>query len=198
MADLSAALEFVLPHEGGFSNHAADKGGATMWGITEATARRYGYTGPMQELPLEVAEAIYGNDYWPGLEGVTNQAVASKILDMRVNFGVTGGNKLAQAAVNELVEPATAVDGKWGEDTLSSINAADPAALLDALATASAARYQAIAEKDPSQEVFLRGWMKRALDLPTWQAVAAGAGGLLVLLAIGALIFMSGAGKGRA
>lgn len=192
MAELAPALEFVLPHEGGYSDNPADRGGPTMYGITQETARRHGYTGPMQELPLEVAASIYGQSYWPGLEAVANQAVASKILDLRVNFGVAGGNIVAQTAVNQLVDPPTAVDGKWGPDTLESINAADPAALLDELATAAAARYQSIVDRNPSQEVFLRGWMKRALDLPTWQAVAAGAGGLVVLLGIGALLWLSG------
>ncbi len=193
MALLAPALDFTLPHEGGYSNNPADPGGETMYGITKATAMRHGYTGPMRELPLEVAAAIYEAEYWPGLESVANQAVASKIFDMRVNFGVTGGNKLAQLAVNRVVDPPTAVDGIWGPDTLASINAAIPADLLDALATEAANRYQAIVDNDPSKETFIRGWMRRALDLP---ALVVGGTGLALLLLVGAgIYFMTGRGR---
>ena len=158
-----------------------------MYGITAATARAAGYTGPMADLPMDVAQAIYESQYWPGLEEVASQAVASKIFDLRVNFGVAGGNRIAQTAVNNLVDPPTAVDGRWGPDTLASINAADPAAFLDELATAAANRYQAIVDADPTQETFIRGWMKRALDLP---ALALGGAGLGILLIIGAGLWL--------
>jgi lysozyme family protein len=186
MADFGPALEFLLPHEGGYSNNPADKGGPTNYGITQATARRNGYNGDMRELPQETAAAIYQGEYWPGLEQIQSQAVASKIFDLRVNFGVSGGNRLAQEAANNLVEPPTALDGRWGPDTVATINAADPAAMLDELATAAAARYQAIVDNDPSQETFLRGWMRRALDIPV---LAGGAIGLAVLLGIGAALW---------
>lgn len=192
MAEFGPAWEFVLPHEGGYSNNPADKGGPTNYGITEATARRNGYQGDMRDFPLDLAAAIYSGEYWPGLDQLNNQAVASKIFDMRVNFGVSGGNKLAQLAVNNLVDPPTPVDGRWGPDVVASINTADPAAMLDELAAAAAARYQEIADRDPSQETFMRGWMKRALDLP---ALAAGGLGLGVLLLIGAGIWFLDRGK---
>ena len=148
----------------------------------------------MQDLTLDFAHKIYGAEYWPGLDEVENQAVASKILDLRVNFGVAGGNRIVQMAVNNLVEPPTAVDGRWGQDTLNSVNSCDPAMLLDELATVAAARYQAIANANPTQEVFLRGWLKRALDLPELGIVAGGLG-LFVLLGIGALIWISRGGR---
>lgn len=194
MAQIGPALAFVLPHEGGYSNHPSDKGGPTNYGITQETARRHGYTGDMRELTLDFAQQIYGAEYWPGLDDVENQAVASKILDLRVNFGVSGGNRIVQQAVNNLVEPPTAVDGRWGPDTLNSVNSCDPAMLLDELATVAAARYQAIADANPAQEVFLRGWLKRALDLPEY---VAGGLGLVVLLGIGAAIWLVNRG-GRA
>jgi lysozyme family protein len=194
VATFGPALEFVLPHEGGYSNNPSDKGGATNYGITEATARRNGYTGDMRDLPLETAGAIYEAEYWPGLDEVINQAVASKIFDFRVNFGVAGGNRLAQIAANTLVDPPTAVDGRWGPDTVATINAADPSAMLNALADTAVAKYQAIVENDPSQETFIRGWMKRALDLP---ALTVAGGGLMILLLIGGLIWMTQKG-GRA
>lgn len=194
MAEFGPALDFALSHEGGYSNNPADKGGATNYGITEATARRHGFTGDMRNLTAETAAGIYASEYWPGLESVLDQAVASKIFDMRVNFGVSGGNKLAQQAANNLVEPPTAVDGRWGPDTVDTINAAPPVAMLDELAAVAAARYQAIVDRDPSQETFLRGWLRRALDLPSYVAGGLGLGALLL---IGGIIWWTQKG-GRA
>ena len=192
MADFGPALDFMLPHEGGYSDNPADHGGPTMYGITETTARRHGYLGDMRNLPKETAAGIYQGEFWPGLDQLKSQAVASKIFDLRANFGVAGGNRLAQVAANELVEPPTTVDGMWGPDTVATINAADPAAMLYELATAAANRYQAIVNNDPSQETFLRGWMRRALDLPV---MIGGTFGLLVLLGIGVTLWYLDRGR---
>ena len=49
----------VVLIEGGYSDNPLDSGGKTKYGITEAVARAYGYTGEMRDLPLSVARAIY-------------------------------------------------------------------------------------------------------------------------------------------
>lgn len=38
-------IDGILSLEGGYVNNPADRGGATNWGITEATARAFGYKG---------------------------------------------------------------------------------------------------------------------------------------------------------
>ena len=49
------AFDALLEHEGGYSDHAADPGGKTRYGITEVVARSHGYRGDMRELPLDAA-----------------------------------------------------------------------------------------------------------------------------------------------
>jgi lysozyme family protein len=39
-------------------DHPADIGGPTRWGITQAVARRHGYTGEMHALPRHMAVAM--------------------------------------------------------------------------------------------------------------------------------------------
>lgn len=202
MAEFAPALAFILPHEGGFANNPADPGGRTNYGITQNTldawnAGHEGYPADVANLDVNQAGDIYEEQYWPGLEGIMSQAVASKCLDIRVNFGVGGGTKIIQRAVNTLVDPPTAVDGGFGQDTLNSVNAADPAKMLQALADGQEAAYRADAAAHPQKQTFLAGWMKRAADLPTLDIIAGGAG-LLLLLIVGGLIYMSGGGRGRA
>lgn len=191
MANFRDALPFLFAHEGGYSNHPSDKGGETNFGITEATARSYGYTGPMRDLPIEVAEEIYSIEYWK-FSNVKSQAVATKLLDMSANFGPRMATVLAQRAVNTLVEPATQEDGNWGPDTEESVNAAPEKEMLEALSAVSSEHYQAIAAKDPSQQVFLKGWLKRAMDTPEFQIGASGV--LLVAVGIGAYLLF---GRGK-
>jgi lysozyme family protein len=46
---MNPIIDGILAMEGGYSLNPKDKGGATNWGITEATARD-GYTGEMINL----------------------------------------------------------------------------------------------------------------------------------------------------
>ena len=53
------AFELLLGHEGNYSDHPADPGGKTRYGITEAVARDVGYRGDMRDLPLDLAKRVY-------------------------------------------------------------------------------------------------------------------------------------------
>jgi lysozyme family protein len=56
------------------------------------------------------------------------------------------------------------VDGKLGPMTIARANELDPEWLLDAIREFAAERYRAIVKKNPTQERFLRGWLRRAYD----------------------------------
>ena len=58
------AFEKLLGHEGGFSDHPSDPGGATRYGITQRVARLNGYIGDMRELPIDKAKDIARREYW--------------------------------------------------------------------------------------------------------------------------------------
>ena len=64
MADITSWLDQLIAREGDYSDHRADRGGPTRWGITEAVARANGYAGEMRLLPRAAAERIYRALYW--------------------------------------------------------------------------------------------------------------------------------------
>lgn len=160
MSNFESAISYVLANEGTDSNDAADHGGRTRFGITEAEARRHGYD--VRKLTLDQAKGIYLKDYWR-FDAITDQRVATKLLDMSVNLGLGTAIKMAQR------EARAPVDGVFGPATAALIN--DYRGLSDGflwrLAHACVRRYADIVSNDHSQAVFLRGWIDRALKLPS-------------------------------
>jgi len=166
MANIFKALYYTLEFEGGFSNDPIDHGGATNYGITQATLNNYLKKYPSAKVPDRVdklsikdVEEIYKDGYWK-FDGIEDQRVATKIFDMSVNFGLGSAVKLVQKIVK------TDPDGSWGPLTQAKVNAQTPLPFLDELVTACIHRYEAIMEKDPTQEKYRKGWLKRARSKP--------------------------------
>lgn len=157
MARFEAAIQFVLDNEGGYSNHAEDRGGATRYGITANVARAHGRN--VESLTLADAKAIYEASYWR-FDGIVNQAVATKLFDICVNVGLAGGTRLVQRVVG------VPDDGIFGAKTLAAINAHYPETVLRGLEMGVADYYAQICQRDPKQVVFLRGWIRRAFRRP--------------------------------
>lgn len=47
---MNPIIDGIIALEGGYVFNPKDKGGATHWGITEATARAHGYAGDMRDV----------------------------------------------------------------------------------------------------------------------------------------------------
>ncbi|HEX8442863.1 MAG TPA: glycosyl hydrolase 108 family protein [Allosphingosinicella sp.] len=123
-------IDEVIGREGGYSNHPADRGGATRWGVTERVARAHGYRGDMRSFPRDEAVAIYRRIYWirPGLDRVAEHAprIAAELIDTGVNMGPDTAAGFVQRALNALNRGATdypdiAVDRKIGPRTLEAL-----------------------------------------------------------------------------
>lgn len=69
---MNPIIDGIIALEGGYVFNPKDKGGATHWGITEATARAHGYAGDMRDLTHAEAYAILEEDYWikPGFDAI--------------------------------------------------------------------------------------------------------------------------------
>lgn len=156
------AFNFVLGNEGGYSNHPADRGGPTNWGIIQSRYSEYlgrpASVADVKAMTKDTAKAIYKRYYWNtlNLDGVNNMKVATAIFDQGVNRG-TG---TIARAVQKIVK--VTADGEIGPKSLKAINAQDPSQLVNKIADNAEAAYRAIVAKNPSQQVFLKGWLRRA------------------------------------
>ncbi|PQM27912.1 hypothetical protein CVO77_05065 [Sphingopyxis lindanitolerans] len=174
-ADADALIDAVIDREGRYVNHPADRGGPTCWGISEAVARAQGYDGAMRELPRTAAASIYRSVYWlrPAFDRVALRApkIAAELFDTGVNMGTGTATGFLQRALNALNRaardyPDIAVDRAIGPRTLSALDGLLKArgrggetVLLRAMEALQGERYIALAERRPSQEAFLYGWL---------------------------------------
>lgn len=171
MTPFDLAFKHLMDVEGGFSNHKNDRGGPTKFGITLATLAAFCKTQvsmeDMKNLNEATAKLIYQNLYWTGngLGQVKDTKLVCILFDQIVNRGPQTVIKYLQANLNLRFETHLKVDGKLGPKTASVINA-KPALSVSLLVIQDAQKaYLEIAHRNPSQNVFLRGWLNRTWKL---------------------------------
>ena len=178
---IEAMIEATIGKEGGYSNHPSDKGGPTMWGITEAVARKNGYTGDMRALPREKAVAIYRSEYAvrPGFAAVAeiDPLVGEELFDTGVNMGPSVPRLWFQMALNALNRQGTdyadiAEDGQIGPGTLAAfrrykaVRGNDATiVMLKALNCLQGARYIELSRGRQANEDFVFGWLRTRVSL---------------------------------
>jgi lysozyme family protein len=172
-------IEGVIAREGGYSNHPADRGGPTRWGVTEAVARAHGYAGDMRAYPREEAVTVYRRIYWlrPGFDRVAELAplIAAELFDTGVNMGPEVAAGFLQRALNALNRgasdyPDLPVDRRVGDATIKALTGfigrrgrAGETVLLKAIEALQGERYLRLAEQRPANEAFLYGWLANRL-----------------------------------
>lgn len=99
---------------------------------------------------------IMKSAYWDKCRAdeICSQSVAEIAVDWCVNSGVVGIRR-----VQEIV--GAKPDGVVGTITLSLINCSDPKMLFDRIMAARKQFYVNIVKRNPSQKVFMNGWMNR-------------------------------------
>lgn len=142
------AFRKLLGVEGDYSNHPADPGGKTRYGVSEAVARAAGYRGDMRELPVSLAQQIYRREYWDAVRAdELPPALRYAVFDAAVNSGVKQAVKWLQRAIG------ATVDGVVGPQTLTLARAAHP---------------------DHAKRLMLAYRLKFVTDLPTWPSFSRG------------------------
>lgn len=158
------AFEELIGIEGGYVNDPTDRGGETKYGISK---RAYPNLD-IRNLSLAQAKQIYYTDYWKasGADQVLKYDLALELFDTAVNMGTSIARKFLQQSLNLMNRngtnfPDLFVDGAIGPNTLKAYRSVDDRILLKVLNGLQFCRYKEICEKDPSQEKYFNGWMKR-------------------------------------
>lgn len=182
MKTIDSYIDEIIVKEGNgkYTNDPKDSGGPTRWGITEKTARKYGYTGDMELLPRETAVAIYKSKYWtkPKFDLINNihPELAFRLLDFGVLAGQTTSAKMLQRALNVLNRngrdyPDIVVDGDLGAKTREALNQFyrvrgkdGKNVLLGLVASQQSVYLMELAERRPKDEEYSFGWqLNRAI-----------------------------------
>lgn len=175
MTPFERIVTHTLGIEGRFANDAADSGGATMLGITEAVARANGYDGDMRDLSLDKAIAIYRRQYWDAMHldevAALSESIAGELFDTGVNCGIMTAGKFLQRSLNALNRraqdyPDVVVDGSVGPVSVASLAAflakrgrSGEVVLMRALNSLQGAHYIALSELRQKDEAFVFGWL---------------------------------------
>jgi lysozyme family protein len=172
---IESLIDEVIDREGGYSNHPADKGGATRWGVTQAVARGHGYAGDMRQFPREQAVQIYRRLYWqkPGFDRVAPlmPRIAAELFDTGVNMGPGTAAGFLRRALNALNRNGQdyadiASTGLIDDSVVNAVRAymnirgsKGQGVLLKAIEALQGERYVRLAETRPANEAFLYGWL---------------------------------------
>ncbi len=173
---LDDALKYVFKNEGGFSDHPADHGGATsQYGVTReelARWRRHPVSkDDVKFMTADEAKQIYFNWYWKpiGCDKIMSASIATAMFDISVVRGIGVPPRYAQLVCNKISGGLMLdVDGHMGPKTIASINGLNsPAQFIKEFARLAEDGFRAIVTHNPTQEVFLKGWISRARRLLT-------------------------------
>lgn len=151
MDKFDQCIKWVLENEGGYVDDQHDTGGETMYGITRVVARANGYTGPMRDMPLDVAKEIYRKKYWQSWMECAPMPLCFELLDTAINSGPTTAAKLLQRALG-VVD-----DGVVGPKTRAAVTAMHPTRLWSEF---MAARLDYLT-RCKQWQYFSAGWTRR-------------------------------------
>ena len=155
------ALPLLLAHEGGYSNHPDDPGGATNMGITQRTYDEWlSYIGSDAKNVRAITRAevaqIYRARYWDAVKADSlPDGVGYAVFDAGVNSGPARAARWLQAAVG------APVDGVIGPQTLAAVQAQDPARVVGAVCDARLAFMRSLKH----WSTFKNGWTARVSDV---------------------------------
>ncbi len=165
------ALRRLLRHEGGYSDHPADPGGPTKFGITLADVRRYvkadATAQDVRALSLAQAERIYRTRYWDVLRcDALPAGVDYAVFDYGVNSGTARAAQVLCALVGRPLAPRV-------DEAVLRAAAARPAGDLVA---ALCDERLAFLKRLRTWPVFGNGWSRRVAEVRAAAlAMAAGA-----------------------
>ena len=165
-ANFDVSFDRVMQSEGGYVNDPSDHGGETNLGVTigawGAYLGRAIQPGEMQALTKDAVKPFYKAMYWDKARcDDLPTGVDYAVFDFAVNAGVTRAAKLLQRSVG------ADDDGVIGSVTLALVKKTTPGKLLENFTEQKEAFYNTLAERNPTQQKFLKGWMNRVASVQT-------------------------------
>lgn len=170
----------TLRNEGFYSNNPNDLGRRTYCGISEKNFPdwpgwdiidkhepiRYNQEIEDPCLIEQVERFYYIYFYNPmRVEDLKDILISAQYYDCGINCGIRPAVKMLQSSVNECIGSDLKVDGIIGPKTIEMVNMIDPNdVLLDIYIKKRMDHYTEIARVNPSQRVFLDGWINRIGD----------------------------------
>ena len=165
MSAFDDALRLTLKYEGGKSDDRDDRGGLTMYGITQAVYNRWRrgrglFARPVTEIEDLELRTIYRDEYWTAAhcDDLPDQ-LAKCVFDAAVNHGPQRAIKLLQTAVG------AGADGRFGPMTRAAVDTSLEQQAITNYLDARADFYTEIIERDPTQVRFAHGWDNRVAAL---------------------------------
>lgn len=154
------ALARLLVHEGGYSNHSADPGGPTNYGITIHDYRRYAKPGAtaddVRRMTVEEAKRIYRARYWDAQRCDELPAgVDYAVFDYGVNSGIGRSKKVLQRVLG------VKADGVLGPVTMRAVTTSDPKTVIVAICDERLSFLKALR----TWPVFGKGWGRRVAQV---------------------------------
>jgi len=169
--NFAASLEHVLRHEGGWTNHPKDPGGATNFGVLQRVydpyRRKKGQTPrSVKFITSEEVADIYRSLYWDKIAGDSlPRGIDYCTFDAAVNSGPSRGARWLQQAINSCAKAKRcAVDEVVGPATIDAADDYAPHELIDAMLDARLG-FMKIARHSKTKALlfptFGRGWTNR-------------------------------------
>jgi lysozyme family protein len=149
----------VLKDEGGWSNHPADNGGATMYGVLFSEWQKWVHPrkvdiAQFRKITPDDAKAVFRAWYWDPLNCEKMvPGLAYMVFDCGLLHGIHNSARWLQIGAN------AKVDGHVGAKTIEAVGDADPSDLIAKMHELRMKRIKGHAD----YKVFGRGWINRAL-----------------------------------
>jgi lysozyme family protein len=156
-----AALARLLAHEGGYTNHPADPGGTTNFGITIVDYRKYvkpdATAADVRAMKLDEAKAIYRAKYWDAQRcDALPAGVDYAVFDYGVNSGIGRSGKVLRRVLR-LPDSTSVVN----DAVVTAARAADAKVLIAAICDERLRFLQSL----KTWPVFGAGWGRRVAEV---------------------------------
>jgi lysozyme family protein len=169
-------FKHLILAEGGYVDHPMDSGGPTKYGITQKSwsffKNKHASRADMQALTEEDAMEFYYQNYWKPLwlNDFKSKMFCHVLFDQAVNRGLVSVVKQMQSMINAkylnvINGYLLVVDGIFGPATKKALSSIDLDEFAFEFLLESQISYCRIVQNNPTQSVFITGWIARTQSI---------------------------------